>query len=201
MLQLLNGGDMQKKVCVLLAEGFEEVEALTPVDYLRRAGIETVTVAVGGGRTVTGARKIQVVADTTLEEWLRQEETSEWDAVILPGGMPGSANLAASDETGGLLEEMAATGKWICAICAAPAVVLAPLNLLSNRKYTCYPGMEEKVRDAVWAEGRVVIDENPDGGGFITSRSAGCAGSFAIAIISKLLGEAEGIKVAQSVFL
>jgi 4-methyl-5(b-hydroxyethyl)-thiazole monophosphate biosynthesis len=192
---------MPKKVIVLLAEGFEEVEALTPVDYLRRAGIETVTAAISGSRTVTGARKIPVIADAILDEWLRREEANDWDAVILPGGMPGSANLAASEETGGLLEEMAAAGKWICAICAAPALVLAPLGMLSTRKFTCYPGMEEKVTDAVWAEGRVVIDENSTGGGFITGKSAGCAGSFAIAIISKLLGEAEGIKIAQSVVL
>ena len=192
---------MQKKAIVLLADGFEEIEALTPVDYMRRAGIETVTVALGSSRTVTGARKIQVVADTILEEWLRQEDSGEWDAFIIPGGMPGSANLAASAETGDLLKEAAAAGKWICAICAAPAVVLAPLGLLSNRKWTCYPGMEEKVQNGKWSEDRLVIDENQGAGGLITSRSAGCAGSFAIAIISKLLGDAEGIKVAQSILL
>jgi len=192
---------MQKKAIVLLANGFEEVEALTPVDYLRRAGIETVTVALGTDRTVTGARKIPVIADTTLEEWLQQKKAGDWDAVILPGGMPGSANLAASAEAGTLLREMSAAGKWICAICAAPAVALAPQGLLSGRKFTCYPGMEEKVPDGKWTEGRVVIDENPGEGGIITSRSAGCAGSFAIAIISKLLSEAEGLTIAQSVLL
>jgi len=198
---------MTKKAIVLLAEGFEEVEALTPVDYLRRAGIETITAAVGaaggtsGGRTVTGARRIPVIADTTLEEWLAREDPGEWDALVLPGGMPGSANLAASEETGALLEEMAAAGKWICAICAAPALVLAPLGLLAGKKFTCYPGNEEKVSGAFWTEGRVVIDENPQGGGIITGRSAGCAGSFAIAIISRLLSEAEGLKIAQAVLL
>ena len=192
---------MDKKALVLLAEGFEEVEALTPLDYLRRAGIEAVSAAIGPGRTVTGARKIQLIADVTLEEWLLQEKAGDWDAVIVPGGMPGSANLAASEETGALLEEMSAAGKWICAICAAPAVVLAPLGLLDRRKFTCYPGMEEKVRDGIWTEGRVVIDENYGEGGLITGRSAGCAGSFAIAIISKLLGEAEGLKIAQAVLL
>jgi 4-methyl-5(b-hydroxyethyl)-thiazole monophosphate biosynthesis len=192
---------MRKKALVLLADGFEEVEALTPVDYLRRAGIEIVTATLGASRTVTGARKIPVIADTTLGEWLRQEKAAGWDAVILPGGMPGAANLAASAETGALLGEMAAAGKWICAICAAPALVLSPLGLLSGRKFTCYPGMEEKAADGEWTEGRVVIDENPGEGGLITSRSAGCAGSFAIAIISKLLGEADGLKIAQSVLL
>ena len=192
---------MQKKVIVLLAEGLEEVEAVTPIDYLRRAGIETLAVAAGASRTVRGARNIQLVADTTLDEWLVREKPSAWDAVILPGGMPGAANLAASDEVCALLQEMAFTGKWLCAICAAPAVVLAPLGLLSNRKFTCYPGYEEKVQDGKWSEARVVVDENPNGCGLVTGRSAGCAGSFAIAIISKLLGEAEGIKIAQAVLL
>ena len=192
---------MQKKALVLLADGFEEVEALTPVDYLRRAGIGTITASLGVNRTVRGARNIQVIADTTLEEWLQSEKADDWDAVSIPGGMPGSANLAASDETSSLLEDMAAANKWICSLCAAPALVLAPLGLLSNRKYTCYPGMEEKVSGGTWTEGRVVIDEGPNGGGLITSRAAGCAGSFAVAIISKLLGEADSVKVAQSVLL
>jgi 4-methyl-5(b-hydroxyethyl)-thiazole monophosphate biosynthesis len=192
---------MEKKALVLLAEGFEEVEALSPVDYLRRAGVEVVTAAVGEKRTVRGARKIEVVADTTLAEWQKSEKPESWDAVILPGGMPGSANLAASKETAALLGRMAADGKWLCAICAAPAVVLSPMGLLSGRKFTCYPGMEEKARDGAWSQDRVVIDENPSSGGIITSRAAGCAGEFAVAIIGKLLGRAEGEKVAQSVLL
>jgi 4-methyl-5(b-hydroxyethyl)-thiazole monophosphate biosynthesis len=190
---------MQKRALVLLAEGFEEVEALSPVDYLRRAGIEVVTAAIGGQLSVRGARKIEVSADTTLADWLKSENPESWDAVILPGGMPGAANLAASKETGALLGRMA--GKWLCAICAAPAVVLSPLGLLANRKYTCYPGMEEKVRDGTWSADRVVIDENPSGGGIITGRAAGCAGEFAIAIIGKLLDQAEGEKVARAVLL
>ena len=192
---------MKKKVIVLLGEGFEEVEAITPIDYLRRAGVDLVTASIGGSRTVTGARGIPVYADAVLKEWRAREKAGAWDAVVLPGGMPGSANLAASAETGALITEMAAAGKWICAICAAPALVLAPLGLLSGRKFTCYPGMEEKVRGGNWSENRVVVDENPSGGGLITARAAGCAGSFAIAIISKLLGEAEGIAIAQSVLL
>jgi 4-methyl-5(b-hydroxyethyl)-thiazole monophosphate biosynthesis len=189
-----------KKALVLLADGFEEIEALSPVDYLRRAGIEVVTAAIGE-RTVRGARQIEVTADATLADWLKSEVPESWDAVILPGGMPGAANLAASKETGALLGRMAAAGKWICAICAAPAVVLSPLGLLSGKKFTCYPGMEEKVPDGTWSADRIVIDENTSGGGLITGRAAGCAGEFAVAIIGKLLGQAEGEKVAQSVLL
>ncbi|MDR0473257.1 MAG: DJ-1/PfpI family protein [Treponema sp.] len=190
---------MQKNVIVLLAEGFEEVEALTPVDYIRRAGIEVLTVAVGEGRTVKGARGIPVIADTTLKEC--QGKAEFWDAVILPGGMPGAAKLAASEETCGLLKKMAAAGKWLCAICAAPALVLAPLGLLSGRRFTCYPGMETKVQAGEWSQERVVVSGNPTGGGIITSRGAGTAGAFAVAIIGQLLSEAQGEKIAKSVLL
>jgi 4-methyl-5(b-hydroxyethyl)-thiazole monophosphate biosynthesis len=189
---------MSKKALVLLADGFEEVEAITPVDYLRRAGVEVTTAAVGGSKTLTGARGVPVIADVTLEELVKQGRAgaASWDAVVLPGGMPGAANLAASGEVGALLKETAVMGKLVCAICASPALVLAPLGLLAGKKFTCYPGMEEKVQGAHWSGERVVID-----GAVITSRGAGTAGVFAAAIIGALLGEAEGMKVARSVLL
>lgn len=189
---------MAKKAILLLADGFEEVEAVTPVDYLRRAGLEVITAAIGGSRAVKGARGITINADVTLEELAEKGKAgaASWDAVILPGGMPGASNLAASRETGALLREMAASGKWVCAICASPAVVLAPLGLLSGKKFTCYPGMEAKVRDGKWSGDNVVVD-----GAIITSRGAGTAGVFAVAIIGRLLGGAEGKKVAESVLL
>jgi 4-methyl-5(b-hydroxyethyl)-thiazole monophosphate biosynthesis len=96
---------------------------------------------------------------------------------------------------------MAAAGKWLCAICAAPALVLAPLGLLSGRRFTCYPGMETKVLAGEWSEERVVVSGNPTGGGLITSRGAGTAGAFAVAIIGQLLSEAEGEKIAKAVLL
>jgi 4-methyl-5(b-hydroxyethyl)-thiazole monophosphate biosynthesis len=182
---------MSKNVVVLLAEGFEEVEAITPIDYLRRAGIEVVIASIGSNLSVKGARGITVNADATLKN-LKQS----WDAVIIPGGMPGATNIAASKETGALITEMAATGKLVCAICASPAVVLAPLDLLSGKTFTCYPGMEKTVRGGAWTEQPVVIDGN-----IITSRGAGTAGAFAIAIISELLSPAEGDKIAKSVLL
>ena len=190
---------MQKKAIVLLAEGFEEVEALTPVDYLRRAGIEVLTASIGEGKAIKGARNIQVAADTTLKEYL--DKADSCDAVIIPGGMPGAANLAASGEVGALIKKMALAGKWVCAICAAPAVVLAPLGLLLGRRFTCYPGMETKVQGGQWSDERVVISASPAGGGFITSRAAGCAGEFAIAVIRQLLGESEAEKIAKAVLL
>jgi 4-methyl-5(b-hydroxyethyl)-thiazole monophosphate biosynthesis len=189
---------MPKKVIVFLAQGFEEVEAISPIDYLRRAGIEVRTVAVGQDRTVTGAHDIAVLADTTLAELAGQGKTgaASWDGVLLPGGGDGAVNLAASGEVGSLLKEFAAAGKWVCAICASPAVVLAPLGLLRDRRFTCFPGMEKQVSGAQWSEEPVVIHEN-----FITSRAAGTAGAWAAAIIGKLLGEGEAKKLASAVLL
>jgi len=192
---------MAKNAIVLLAEGFEEVEAVTPIDYLRRAGITVTVAAVGGAATggnlpVKGARGITVNADVLLRDIIKQGEIAAFDVVVIPGGMPGATNIAASKEAGALITEMASAGKLICAICAAPAVVLAPLGLLSGKKFTCYPGMEQKVQGGKWTDERVAIDGN-----IITSRSAGTAGEFAVAIIARLLSQAEGEKIAQAVLL
>jgi 4-methyl-5(b-hydroxyethyl)-thiazole monophosphate biosynthesis len=199
---------MAKKVLVLLAEGFEEVEAITPVDYLRRAGLDVTTAAVGGSLTVTGSRGIAVAADTTLAALTAQgQPPAVWDAVVVPGGAGGAANLAASAESGAVLRAAAAAGKWVCAICASPAVVLAPLGLLAGKKYTCYPGLEREVRGkseasgARWSEDSVVVDVSPSGGGLITSRAAGTAGLFAAAIVERLVGGEVGADLKKSVLL
>lgn len=186
---------MNKKALVLLADGFEDVEAVTPIDYLRRAGIEVTTVSISNITVTSRWGGIKLTADTSLTEILK-EKTGIWDAVIIPGGMPGAANLAASEETGTLLKKMASEGKLICAICASPAVVLHPLGLISGKKFTCYPGLEEKVTGAEWLDSRVVVDGN-----IITSRGAGTAGEFAVAIIKKLIDEAAGKKIAETVLL
>jgi 4-methyl-5(b-hydroxyethyl)-thiazole monophosphate biosynthesis len=187
---------MAKKAIVLLADGFEDVEAVTPIDYLRRAEIEVTTASISESLTVTSKwGGIKILVGATLTE-LAKQGTSGWDAVIVPGGMPGAANLAASKETSALLKDMAANGKLVCAICAAPALVLAPLGLLAGKKFTCYPGMEEKVTNDKWLDERVVTDDN-----IITSRSAGTAGEFAVAIIERLLDKAAAQKIADTVLL
>jgi len=186
---------MNKKALILLADGFEEVEAITPIDYLKRAGIAVTTAAISNSVTVKGARaKLHVIADTTLEKLA--PGACCFDAIVIPGGMLGAENLAACKRTSTLLQDMTGAGKLICAICASPALVLAPLGLLKNKKFTCYPGMEEKVTGAEWSSDRVVADGN-----IITSRAAGTAGEFSIAIISALLGEDEAKKTADTVLL
>jgi 4-methyl-5(b-hydroxyethyl)-thiazole monophosphate biosynthesis len=190
--------DMSRKALVFLAPGFEEVEAVTPIDYLRRAGIEVKTLAIGQDKQVTGAHGITVQADTSLPELAGQGKAvpAAWDAVLLPGGQPGASNLAASRETGSLLREFEREGKWVCAICASPAVVLAPLGLLRGRRFTCFPGMEKQVADGQWSAEAVVIHDN-----IITSRAAGTAAAWATAIIGKLLGPSEAQKIAAAVLL
>jgi 4-methyl-5(b-hydroxyethyl)-thiazole monophosphate biosynthesis len=186
---------MPKRAIVFLAEGFEEVEALTPVDYLRRAGVEVSTVSIGPDALVRGSHGIAVNADRVLAG-PGSFDPADWDAVVLPGGGRGADNLAVSTALGSFVTAMDRAGRLVCAICAAPAVVLAPLGLLRGRSFTCFPGMEERVSGAFWKEDRVVVDGN-----LVTSRGAGTAGEFAVAVIGKLLGEAEGEKVARSVLL
>lgn len=186
---------MVKKAIVLLADGFEDVEAVTPVDYLRRAGVDVCTASVSHNLTVTSRwGGIKLIADTTLFDIKAGQNL--WDAVIIPGGMPGAVNIASSKEAAVLIQEMAAAGKLICAICASPAVVLFPLGLIEGKKFTCYPGLEEQVSNAFWSDDRVVIDGN-----IITSRGAGTAGQFAVAIIDQLLGFDAGKKIAETVLL
>jgi 4-methyl-5(b-hydroxyethyl)-thiazole monophosphate biosynthesis len=190
---------MPKRALVLLADGFEEVEAITPIDYLRRAGVAVISASISGNRTVTGAHGIPVTADALMGDLTGQE--SSWDVVVIPGGMPGAANVAKSDQAHAHIRAQNQARKPVAAICAAPAVVLAPLGILTGRRFTGYPGMEGQVNGASnpgarWVEDTVVIDEN-----LITSRGPGTAGAFAIAIIGKILGEGEAKKIAGAVLL
>lgn len=181
-----------KKAIVLLAEGFEEVEALTPVDYLRRAGVE-VTLAGVGGRDVTGSHGIRVDTDLALDEL----EEELFDAVVVPGGLPGASNLAASPEVVALVRRHFAAGRLVASICAAPALVLhGACGILAGRRFTGYPGTEKGVEGATFAAGRVVVDGN-----LVTSRAAGCAGEFAVAIVAELLGEETARGLADRVLL
>jgi 4-methyl-5(b-hydroxyethyl)-thiazole monophosphate biosynthesis len=189
---------MPKRALVLLAQGFEEVEAVTPVDYLRRSGVEVLTAAVGTGRAVTGSHGIALEADVLFDGL--PGEADDWDAVVIPGGLPGADKLAASPEAGAFITAMAAKGKWVSAICASPARVLFPLGLLEGRRFTCFPGEEERViagsRKVVWIQDPVVTDGN-----LITSRGAGTAGLFAVEIVSALMGREEGARLAARALL
>ncbi len=166
-----------KKVALLLADGFEEVEAVTCADFLRRAGIEVLISSIGE-LLVTGSNHIVIKADSTIAAL-----PTDLDGVILPGGMPGATNLAQSQAVTDLLETMNNSNKLLAAICAAPALVLGGAGLLKGRKFTCYPGFEGEVTGADFSSERVIQDAN-----IITSRGPGTAGEFAIAVIAYLLG-------------
>lgn len=169
---------MGQSVLIVLADGFEEIEAITPIDVLRRAGLEVVVAGVGG-RMVKGSHGITVEADTTIEE---VDELP--DAIVLPGGMPGAENLSKSTSLRNLLERMEADGRQIAAICAAPAVALAPTGILDGRRATCYPGFERRFSDAItFVAERVIADGN-----IITSRGPGTALEFALALAEALAG-------------
>jgi protein deglycase len=180
-----------KTACVLLADGFEEVEAVTPIDYLRRAGMDVKALGVTG-RIVSGSRGIRIESDLGSEGFSR-----DFDCVIVPGGGRGADNIAASPAAVYLIKRHFGAGKLVAAICAAPAVVLhGACGILKGRRFTCFPGLEAKVEGATFSDDRVVVDGN-----LVTSRSAGTSGEFAWAIVRELLGADEAAELAQRVLL
>ena len=170
---------MVKRALVVLAEGFEEIEAIAPIDILRRAGVR-VTVAGLNELRIKSSRSFGVQADILLKDL-----AEEMDAVILPGGMPGATHLARSGELGALVKKMNKEGKIVAAICAAPASVLAPLGILDGKKATCYPGCEADFSGkTLYSEEPVVVDGN-----VITSRGPGTALEFSLEIVRRLVSQ------------
>lgn len=174
-------------VYVFLAPGFEEVEALAPVDILRRARAEVRTVGVGGP-VITGAHGIPVQCDITAAE----AEEKGLEMAILPGGMPGAANLEASAEVQRLLDHCAANGLWIGAICAAP-FVLGHKGLLRGRRATCYPGFETELEGAEYTAALVEQD-----GRYITGKGPGAALEFGFRLAEALRGREIAAKLREA---
>ncbi len=177
-----------KKVLLILANGNEEVEAFTPVDILRRAGIE-VTVAGLDSLTVTSAHNVTITADTILEEC----NANDYDGIILPGGMPGTLNLLESSKVITLLQEFYAANKLCAAICAAPRV-LDKANILTNHSYTCFPGAEEHVKSGTHQNTEVVVDKN-----IITGKAVGAVFPFSLSLVEYLLGSKKRKAIAQTI--
>ncbi|MBQ9767741.1 MAG: DJ-1/PfpI family protein [Lachnospiraceae bacterium] len=177
------------KVYVFLADGFEEIEALTVVDMLRRVNVETVMVSVTGKRSVAGAHGIAVEADGLFSEYSFEDGTM----AVLPGGMPGTDHLMAHEGLKEVLLSYAAEKKYLAAICAAPSV-LGMNGLLQGRHATCFPGFEEKLLGAVAMPDAVVMD-----GTVITSRGMGTAISFAAALVSVLVDEDTSEKLLETI--
>ena len=180
---------IMKRTAILFAEGYEEVEALTVVDLLRRAKIGCDIVAVKESGEVTGSHGIRVGADKTLSQLVMEE----YDGLILPGGLRGVNNLAADERVIDMLRRFAAAGKLTAAICAGPTV-LAKAGLLEGRKACCYPGMEDQLTGAVACTESVVAD-----GSIITSRGLGTAIPFALALVAYFQGEAQAQALAKAI--
>lgn len=164
-------------VYFFIAEGFEEIEALCPLDLLRRVGIEVKTVGVGA-REIVGAHGIKVTTDMLDSEY----SDSAPELVFLPGGMPGTLNLAKSDVVASAISDAYKNGSYIAAICAAP-MILGQMGLLCGREAICYPGFEDKLTGATISEKRVVAD-----GKILTAAGMGVALEFGLLIISILKG-------------
>ena len=166
-------------VYMFLANGFEEIEALCPLDLLRRAGVEVTTVGTNGAETVMGAHGICVHAD--IPDTMFRDSKPEM--VILPGGMPGSSNLDASRVVDTALRAASSCGAYLAAICAAP-MVLGHRGYLKGKKAICFPGFEQELEGAIIADSRVVRDGN-----VITAAGMGVALEFGLALVAALKGQ------------
>jgi protein deglycase len=176
-----------KKILVPLADGFEEIEAVTIIDVLRRSGMEVTTAGLTG-MLVTGSHAITVEADTLLESAL----DISYDAVVLPGGMPGAKNLRENEMLLRLIRQMDSDRKWIGAICAAPTV-LETAGILAGREATSFPAHEKELKSAHYQQDRVVVD-----GHVVTSRGAGTALEFSLKLVHLIAGPEKASELSEA---
>jgi len=177
-----------RSVYVFCADGFEEVEGLTAVDLLRRAGVSVTMVSIMGRTKITGARNISVNTDILIED-IKEEA----DMLVLPGGMPGTNYLRDHEGLAELLKKQYEAGKWVAAICAAPSV-FGDLGILNGKEAVCYPGFEERLTGATIGEGTVAVTDH-----VITSRGMGTAIDFAAALIARLQDEKKAEEIKASI--
>lgn len=198
------------KFVEILAPGFEEIEALSPVDYLRRGGVEVTIAGISAAgesysKVITGAHGIKVKCDIAFDEYLSSLNGELPDGIIIPGGMPGAANIGANKNVLDLIIKMNEQKKFICAICAAPIVVLAQTGILAGKQFTCYPGMEQNI--AKFIPDPAKISELMNGtylnldkshiidGNIITGKGPGAAEEFSMLILKAACGVDEMMRV------
>ena len=179
-----------KKVYVFLADGFEEVEALIPIDVLRRGGVDVTTVSISDFPLVNSAHGVNVEADIMFE----QGDFSDADLIFLPGGMPGASNLFAHKGVCKAVVDQFAAGKKVAAICASPAVVLAPLGILEGKKATCYPGFESALAEnnADYTGALFTVDGN-----VTTGEGPAAAFPFAYELLAQLVNKQTADQIAE----
>ena len=165
------------KVCVPLAEGFEDIEAVTLIDVMRRGGIEVIVAGVGGS-VITSAHNLRIETDTTIDK----VSADELDLIVLPGGLPGATNLAKSEEVKSILHEMDSKGKYVGAICAAP-IALNEAGVLKD-EYTAYPGWENNIRKEGYVNDKKVVEDK----NVLTSKGPATAICFGLEIVKKFIG-------------
>ncbi len=177
-------------VYLFLADGFEEIEALTPVDMLRRANVEVTTVSINDTKEVNGTHGIKVIADTTISD----VELQNIEMVILPGGLPGADNLRNCPKVIDFIDAADKKGAFVAAICAAPRII-GEKGLLAGKKAVCYPGFEQYLLNAECVEDGCVRDGN-----IITAKGMGRSCEFACCLIEALKGKEAAEKIRKSVF-
>jgi 4-methyl-5(b-hydroxyethyl)-thiazole monophosphate biosynthesis len=181
---------MSKRVLVPIAEGFEEIEALTVVDILRRAGADVVLAGVGGRPQVVGRSHVSVIPDEAIETAL---EKAPYDMIVLPGGLPNAHILRDHVQLSKAVKEHADQGAYLGAICAAP-VALERSGVLEGQPYTSHPGVKDQLTSEGYCDDRVVV-----AGKVLTSRAPGTAMEFAFAIVRELYGNEKAEEVNQGV--
>jgi len=177
---------MRKRVLVAVAQGTEEIEAVTVIDVLRRAGAEVTVASVEAEPLITASRGVRLLADCLIDDC-----RGEYDLIVLPGGMPGAERLRDCAALIERLREQRRAGRAYAAICAAPAVALQPHGLLAGHQATAHPGFIEQLPAAQASSARVVVD-----GSCITSRGPGTALEFSLALVAQLFGQAAAEAVA-----
>lgn len=181
---------MSKSIAVFLAEGFEEAEAIIPIDIAKRAGIEVTMVSISDDIYVRGSHDITVRADVLISD----TDTGSYDMLLLPGGMPGTVNLEGSEDVKKALLAADKDGKYIAAICAAPRF-LGSLGLLDGKRATVYPGNEDQLKNAIYdSKAKAVTD-----GRVITARGMGCAIEFGREIVTALTGSEKASEILSAI--
>ena len=175
-------------IYLFFATGTEELEALGTADIIRRAGLDLQIVSITGKRIVTGAHGIRVECDALLDEI----DFFDADLLVLPGGMPGASNLYAHEGVCEALKAQFAAGKKIAAICASPAVVLAPLGILDGKRATCYPGFEQALTTATYTGDLVTVDGN-----ITTGEGPAAAFPYAYELLTQLVDKQTSDQIAE----
>lgn len=177
------------KVLVFFADGFEEIEALTVVDIVRRAGVDISMISIDGSKQVTGSHGITVAMDESIYD----VNFADADMIVLPGGMPGTRNLEANDDLMRNVDDFCSSNRYVAAICAAPTI-LGHRGLLVGKKACCYPGMEDQLQGAEVTKDKVTVADK-----IITSRGMGTAIPFALKIVELLVDKDAADKLSSAI--